>query len=187
MDIICDQEHRYYHSELKLKYPDVHNGWTFFSVSAWENSVNTTIVGVGMILGLRALKSKNCLMETHVQPSSLATVTAMPVMKRIPPSSTMGYLPWLDTFPNITFCSSVETWLLILAKFCLHNSSNRNSEYLTDFSHENSLACQNTKFKKMERKLWIYPTHITAKHAPLLKGYLPITKIVSQRYFARRK
>ena len=24
-------------------------------------------------------------------------------------------------------------------KFCLHNSSNRNGEYLTDFLHENSL------------------------------------------------
>ena len=33
-------------------------------------------------------------------------------------------------------------------KFCLHNSPNRNGEYLADFSLENRLSCQNNKFKK---------------------------------------
>ena len=31
-------------------------------------------------------------------------------------------------------------------KFCLHNFSNRNGEYLTDFSLENRLPCDNPKF-----------------------------------------
>ena len=31
-------------------------------------------------------------------------------------------------------------------KFCLHNLSNGNGEYLADFSLENRLACLNTKF-----------------------------------------
>ena len=41
-------------------------------------------------------------------------------------------------------------------KFCLHNSSNSNEEYLTDFSLENMLACFNTKFQKREGKLLTY-------------------------------
>ena len=38
-------------------------------------------------------------------------------------------------------------------KFCLHNLSNRNCEYLTDFSLKNSLSCLNTKFQKCEGRL----------------------------------
>ena len=33
-------------------------------------------------------------------------------------------------------------------KFCLHNSSNRNGEHITEFSHENEQTCLNTKFQK---------------------------------------
>ena len=35
-------------------------------------------------------------------------------------------------------------------KFSLHNSSNRNGEYLTDFTLENTLTYLNTKFQKRE-------------------------------------
>ena len=33
-------------------------------------------------------------------------------------------------------------------KFSLHNLSNINGEYLTDFTQENRLTCLNTKFQK---------------------------------------
>ena len=58
IDIICIQEHRYRHSE-DIKYHDTGNGWTSVSASAWKNSVNTTIGGVGMLIGPQALKSLN--------------------------------------------------------------------------------------------------------------------------------
>ena len=38
-------------------------------------------------------------------------------------------------------------------KFCLHNSSNRNEEYLTDFSLESKLIWLNTKFFKKWEKI----------------------------------
>ena len=60
IDIICIQEHRYTHSE-DIKYHDSGNGWTLASASAWKNSVNATIGGVGMLIRLRALKSLNCI------------------------------------------------------------------------------------------------------------------------------
>ena len=59
-DIICIQQHRYYHSELKINY-DPSNGWTFVSVSAWKNSVNAVIGGVGMLCSPSALKSQNSI------------------------------------------------------------------------------------------------------------------------------
>ena len=55
IDIICIQEHRYTHIE-DIKYHDTGNGWTLATVSAWKNSVNATVRGVGMLIGQRALK-----------------------------------------------------------------------------------------------------------------------------------
>ena len=48
-------------------------------------------------------------------------------------------------------------------KFYLHNLSNRNEEYLTDFSFENRLTCLNTIFQKREGKLWTYTNPNNAK------------------------
>ena len=48
-------------------------------------------------------------------------------------------------------------------KYCLHNSSNRNGEHLTEFSLENRLTCLNTKFQKMMGKLWTYTYANNAK------------------------
>ena len=33
-------------------------------------------------------------------------------------------------------------------KYCLHNTSNRNAQHLTDFMIENRLACLNTNYQK---------------------------------------
>ena len=41
-------------------------------------------------------------------------------------------------------------------KFGLHNLPNRNGEYLTDFSLQNSFSCLNTKFQKREGQQWTY-------------------------------
>ena len=38
-------------------------------------------------------------------------------------------------------------------KFQLHNLPNRNGEYLSDFSHENSLSCWNPKSKQYEQRI----------------------------------
>ena len=56
IDIICIQEHRYTHGE-DIKYHDIGNGWTLATASAWKNSINATIWGVGRLIGPRVLKS----------------------------------------------------------------------------------------------------------------------------------
>ena len=45
-DFVCIQEHRYYHSELEIKYHDTDDGRTFVSLSVWKNSVNA-VTGEG--------------------------------------------------------------------------------------------------------------------------------------------
>ena len=60
------------------------------------------------------------LMTTPAQQSSLATVSPMPVIKG---TSTTSYLPLSDKFPNTTFYSSVETWMLKQVKTKIRNSA----------------------------------------------------------------
>ena len=68
IDIICIQEHRYTHSE-DIKYHDTGNGWTLATVSAWKNSVNATIGGVGILIGPKTLKSLNSV--ERIQPRKM--------------------------------------------------------------------------------------------------------------------
>ena len=49
IDIICIQEHGYTHSE-DIRYHDTGNGCTLTTVSAWKNSVNATVGGVGILI-----------------------------------------------------------------------------------------------------------------------------------------
>ena len=60
LDIICIQEHTYRHTE-DIKYHETGKGWTLVTVSAWKNSVNATVGGVGMLIGPRALKTLNSI------------------------------------------------------------------------------------------------------------------------------
>ena len=69
IDIICLQERRYTHTE-DIKYHETGNGWMLATVSAWKNSVNATVGGVGMFIGPRALKTLNSI--ERIQPRMLA-------------------------------------------------------------------------------------------------------------------
>ena len=50
IDIICIQEHRFYHEEIELKHHKFSKGLTFISASASKNSMNSPIGGGGMLL-----------------------------------------------------------------------------------------------------------------------------------------
>ena len=69
IDIICIQEHRNTHTE-DIKYHETGNGWMLVTVSAWKNSVNALVGGVGMLIGPRALKTLNSI--ERIQPRMMA-------------------------------------------------------------------------------------------------------------------
>ena len=93
IDIICIQEHRYTHTE-DIKYHQTGNGWTLATVSAWKNSVNATVGGVGMLIGPKAIKHLIALREFNLgwwQPRLMATpeqqlshATALPILAKKP-------------------------------------------------------------------------------------------------------
>ena len=69
IDIICIQEHRYTHTK-DIKYHETGNGWLLVIVSAWKNSVNAAVGGVGLLIGPRALKTLNSIEK--IQPRIMA-------------------------------------------------------------------------------------------------------------------
>ena len=94
IDIICIQEHRYTHTE-DIKYHETGNGWMLVTVSAWKNTVNALVGGVGMLIGPRALKTLNNI--ERIQPRMMAaTLNATPKQRSSPATA----LPMLVKKPN---------------------------------------------------------------------------------------
>ena len=53
-----------------IKYHETGNGWSLVTVSAWKNSVNAAVGGVGLLIGPRALKTLNSIEK--IQPRMMA-------------------------------------------------------------------------------------------------------------------
>ena len=123
--------------------------WTLATTSAWKNSVNAT-VGVGILIGSRALKSLNSI--ERIQPRMMvATFNGNPratIISCYNPtnvSEETELIGFYDELSSLVHCILkhnvpilVETWRPKLGKngnhkFRLHNSSNRNGQHLTDF------------------------------------------------------
>ena len=172
IDIICIQEHRYTHTE-DIKYHETGNGWSLVTVSAWKNSVNASVGGVGLLIGPRALKTLNIIEK--IQPKMMAaTFNGNPIATIIScysatnVSEETALVTFSDELSSLV-CSIPKHNMLVIGgdmnvqigkkrkqKYSLHNASNRNGQHLTDFMIENRLACLNTNYQKTEGKLWTY-------------------------------
>ena len=168
IDIICIQEHRYIHSK-DVKYHNTDNGWTLVSASAWKNSVNSMIGGVGMLIRPQALESLNSIKK--IQPRMMvATFNGNPsttIISFYSPTNVSeenGLITFYYKLSSLVHRISKHNVLIIsgdmnaqigknVNKFSLHNSSNRTGEHLTDFMLENRLTCLNTKFQKRKGRL----------------------------------
>ena len=58
------------HAHRRYQISRYWQGWTLATVSAWKNSVNAAVGGVGMLLGPRALKTLNSI--ERIQPRMMA-------------------------------------------------------------------------------------------------------------------
>ena len=172
INIICLQEHRYTRTE-DIKYHQTGNWWTLATVSAWKNSVNATVGGLGMLIGPKAIKTLNSI--ERIQPrmmtatfngNSRATIISCYSPTNIIEetklatfydelSSLVRSIPKYNLL-NIGRDMNAQIGKIRHNKYRLHNTSNRNGQYLTDFMIENRLTCLNTNYQKREGKLWTY-------------------------------
>ena len=172
IDIICIQEHRYTHTE-DIKYHETGNGWSLVTVSAWKNSVNAAVGGVGLLIGPRALKTINSVEK--IQPRMMAATfngnpraTIISCYSATNVSEENELVTFYDELSSLVRSIPKHNMLVIGGdmnaqigkngnnKYSLHNTSNRNGQHLTDFMIENRLACLNTNYQKREGKLWTY-------------------------------
>ena len=143
------------------------------TVSAWKSSVNVTVGGIGILIGPRALKSLNSI--ERIQPMMLVATfngnhraTIISYYSATNVSEETELIAFYDELSSLVRSIPKHNVLVIGGdmnaqigknrnhKYSLHNSSNRNGQYLTDFTIENRLTCLNIKFQKREGKLWTY-------------------------------
>ena len=189
IDIICIQEHRYTHTE-DIKYHETGNGWMLVTVSAWKNSVNASVGGVGMLIGPRALKTLNSI--ERIQPRMMAAMfngnPKATIISCYSPTNVSEETELVTFYEELSSLvrSIPKCNLLVIGgdmnaqigknrnnKYSLHNTSNRNGQHLIDFMIENRLTCLNTNFQKREGKLW---THTYANKSKAQIDYLFINR-----------
>ena len=142
----------------------------FVSASAWKNSVNTVIGGVGMLFSPCTLKSLNSIEKTQPR-MTIITFNCNPsttIISCYNASDETNLNSIYDKLSSLVHSVPKYNILIIRGdmnahigknvnnKFRLYNSSNRNGEHPTDFILENWLTCLNTKFQKRKGKLWTY-------------------------------
>ena len=143
------------------------------TVSAWRNSVNAPIGGVGMLIGPRALKTLNSI--ERIQPRMMAaTFNGNPkatIISCYSPTNVSEETKLVTFYKELSSLvrSIPKHNLLVISgdmnaqirknrnnKYSLHNTSNRNRQHLIDFMIENRLTCLKSNYQKREGKLWTY-------------------------------
>ena len=153
IDIICIREHRYTLTK-DIKYHETGNGWTLATLSAWINSVNATVGGLGMLIGPRALKTLNSI--ERIQPRMMAATfngnlraTIISCNSTTNVSEETELVTFYDELSSLMRSIPKHNMLVIggdmnaqigkngNSKYCLHNTSNWNGQNPTDFRIEN--------------------------------------------------
>ena len=143
------------------------------TVSAWKNSVNAAVGGVGLLIGPRALKTIKSIEK--IQPMMVAATfngnpraTIIPCYSPTNVSEETELVTFYDELSSLVRSIPKHNMLVFGGdinaqigkngnkKYSLHNTSNRNGQHLTDFMIENRLACLNINYQKREGKLWTY-------------------------------
>ena len=156
----------YYTHTENIKYHDIGNGWTLVTVSAWKNSVNAKVGGVGMLIGPSALKTLNSI--ERIQPRMMAATfngnpraTIISCYSPINVSEETELVAFYDQLSSLVRSIPKHNLLVISGdmnaqigkngnnKYSLHNTSNRNGQHLTEFMMENRLTCLNTNYQKI--------------------------------------
>ena len=171
IDIIAIQEHRFYHPNDAHKYHTI-GSHQLVTSSAWKNSVNSTVGGIGFLLSSKAIA--NLLSVETISPRIMVLeLEGNPKTTIVCAYSPHNSSPVneIDEFYT-TLRSTIEqvplhNFLAIAgdlnaklgpdeAKFSFNSKTNRNGEMLSDFLEEFNLFISNTSFMKPKGQLWTF-------------------------------
>ena len=170
-EIICIQEHRYVHPDTDIKHHPQPNGWLFITSSAWLNSNNCPVGGVGLLLSPNACKSLNNTNSTNNRiitanfqgnPSTTIICAYSPTNCADITDAEDFYHHLADTIKEVPkhnlllvggdFNAQIGPTVLIPSS-SYHVAPNRNGEFLLDILTECNLIALNTYYRKRPGKL----------------------------------
>ena len=173
IDIICIQEHRFYHEESAIKYHKPGKGWTFITTSAWKNSTNSTIGRVRILLSPKALKSLNSIekIASRIVIASFSGNPQITVICCYSPTNVSDeneVVQFYDELASLTRDVPKHNILVVTGdmnakvensdahRHSFHTTTNRNGEHFNQYLLANSLYCLNTNFQKRTGKKWTH-------------------------------
>jgi len=158
-DIVCVQEHSFFHDDVLLKHHDMGNGWLLITSSAVKNAANASIGGVGLLLSPNAQKcldniesiSPRILIASfngNPKTSIICCYSPTNVSEEVDIDEFYGDLSTLTRqIPkhNVTLIGGDFNAKLGRndgVKHSFHTETNRNGEWLKDFLIENKSVSQ---------------------------------------------
>jgi exonuclease III len=171
IDVICIQEHRYFHPDDELKYRR-HLGYELITCSASKNKQNATVGGVGLLLSPKAC-SNMIQVEKISSRIIIAEFNSNPVTTIVGCYSPHNASPEeeVDKFYQdlLSLGDSIPAHNLLLicgdfnAKigskdglYTFSSDTNRNGDKLIDLMSELGLVATNTRFMNPRNKLWTF-------------------------------
>ena len=172
IDVICLQDHKFYHPDNETQYHKKHLGYQLLTASSWKNEANASVGGVGFLLSARA---QECLSKIEKVSSRImvAEFISNPVTTIVSCYSPTNCSPEEDVneFYNDlrSICDNTPPHNLLLlcgdfnaklgpgdARFTYHTETNRNGEKLMDMITEYNLSATNTTFMNKSNRLWTF-------------------------------
>jgi hypothetical protein len=145
-------------------------GYSLVTISAWRNSMGAATGGIGLLLSAFARKSlisiqaiSARIMEATFSGNPRATVIVTYSPTNVAEEDdTKEYYTLLS---NTTKLIPAHNFLVVIgdfnartgkdnARFPYHDNTNRNGEFLWNYTQENNLIITNTTFQKKQTKLW---------------------------------
>ena len=171
ISIIGLQEHRRVHEE-EIKYENI-DGHLLVTSSAWRNSSQAAIGGVGFLMNRKAEKAlcdvtsvtNRILKATFAGNPELTLVTAYsPTNMRQNHDETESFYDsmrdTIDQTPKHNFLAILGDWNAKVShshvRFAHDRRTNENGSRLIDLACEKSLCITNTLFQKRKGKLWTF-------------------------------
>ena len=170
-DIIAVQEHRFYHPKETLKYLKC-DQFQLITSSAYKNSINATIGGVGFLLSPKAssnllniesISERILLLELECNPRTTVICAYSPTNSSSDEDIKSFYQTLSATIDQIPLHNFVAVCGDFNAKlgpndtpFTYNEETNRNGKYLKDLMFEFNLFSSNTTFMKPKGQLWTF-------------------------------
>ena len=182
------QEHRLWHEETFLT-QEITREFTLITASAYKNSLNASIGGVGFLIKTSFTSSivKITKVSNHITKIDLAGNPATTIFSCHSPhnsSSDTDATDFYNTLSDAIEDVPAHNVVLVLADFnakigplsahfTYNRSTNRNGTHLLDLMETHQLQASNLSFQKPARKLWTF-TYPNGRRAQL--DYILIRK-----------